>query len=78
MNVAGGLLALARGATPDYGGREHPNFQGRLMLRLVLPHALVVVAVVVIVIIIIIIIISAFQLKTEIQHSELKDQLNNK
>ena len=24
------LLALAKGATPDSGGREHPNSSGRL------------------------------------------------
>ena len=38
--VAAGLLALAKGATPDSGGRERPISRSRLRRKLVLPHAL--------------------------------------
>jgi len=34
-----GLLALAKGATPDSGGRERPISRSRLKHELVLPHA---------------------------------------
>ena len=35
--VAVGLLALAKGATPDSGGRERPISRSRLKRELVLP-----------------------------------------
>ena len=38
MGVAKGLLALAKGATPDSGGRERPHSRGRLRHQPVLPQ----------------------------------------
>ena len=37
--VPSGLLLLAKGNTPDSGGRERPISRSRLQPRLVLPHA---------------------------------------
>ena len=60
LRLAKGLLALAKGATPDSGGRERQHSHSRLKLRLscFIAHIIVIITIIITIIIIIIIILS--------------------
>ena len=54
LPLAKGLLALAKGATPDSGGRERPHSRSRLKLCLSYSSAHIIIIIIIIIIIVII------------------------
>ena len=58
-----GLRTLAKGVTPDSGGRGRPCPRGRLRSNLSYPSAPIIIIIIIIIIIVVVVVVVIFQLR---------------